>query len=178
MRYLPESAEHGDDSMPVTGVTWHEANEFCTRLSKLDGRTYALPTEAQWEYACRAGAQTAFAGSDSPNQLGWFLGAATNGGLHTGRLKQPNHWNLFDFHGNAAEWCDDRYVPVYPPIPDDPYVGGDFSQPRVVRGGSFNTIPSQGRSAARDKLDTYKSKPDLGFRVVVKNPPPGLAAPH
>jgi formylglycine-generating enzyme required for sulfatase activity len=179
MSFVPETDTGIDPSLPVTGVTWHEANEFCRLLSKAEGRIYHLPSEAQWEYACRAGTSAAFAGSGRIEDMGWYQGSPGPGGLRRPGAKTANHWGLFDFHGNAAEWCDDRYLPTYPLNPNDlnapvqdPLIGGTPEQIRVIRGGSFNSIADDCRSAARDKLHPYKSKPDLGFRVIMEERAP------
>jgi formylglycine-generating enzyme required for sulfatase activity len=169
MSYAPEGTEGVDDDLPVTGVTWKEASKFCEQLSALEGKRYVLPTETQWEYACRAGADAPFSGTGSPNQMGWHLGIPGPGRLHLGGLKERNQWGLYDFHGNAAEWCLDRYVAKYSDAVDPADPNDDSPNVlRVVRGGSFNSLPADCRSAARDKQHPSKARPDLGFRVVIE----------
>jgi formylglycine-generating enzyme required for sulfatase activity len=161
---LPKDVPEGADDLPVTGLTWDEAMEFCQRLGKVDGQTYRLPTEAEWEYACRAGTGTAWSGVGGPDQMGWHSG--TSGGtLHAPRAKGKNHWGLFDMHGNAAEWCLDDYNRAYPTTPVDPLFC-DSPMLRVVRGGSFISPAAQCRSGARDKAFHDERRPDLGFRIV------------
>jgi formylglycine-generating enzyme required for sulfatase activity/tRNA A-37 threonylcarbamoyl transferase component Bud32 len=178
MSVVPDGENGLDDALPVTNVSWNTALAFCKNLSALEGKSYRLPTEAQWEYACRAGAQAPFAGTGIPNQMGWHMGITGVTGLHLGGLKQANHWGLYDFHGNAAEWCRDQYAAQYPerldPIdPDDE----SLNLLRVVRGGSFNSLPDDCRSAARDKQHPLKARSDLGFRVVIEEPTPGEQPP-
>lgn len=174
MSYLPDGNAGGvDEALPVTNVTWNEASEFCKRLSALEHKKYRLPSEAQWEYACRAGAQSPFAGTGIINQMGWQMGLPGSAGLHLGGLKEANHWGLYDFHGNAAEWCRDAYTAQYLDRPD-PLDPQDESSNllRVVRGGSFNSLPDDCRSAARAMQHPSKARPDLGFRVVIEEPTP------
>jgi formylglycine-generating enzyme required for sulfatase activity len=174
---FPELTGTGAYALPVTGITWHEAKEFCRLLSLKEHRTYRLPSEAQWEYACRAGTQTAFGGSGRLADMAWYQGSPGGSVLHTGGLRGANHWGLFDLHGNVAEWCEDRYLSDYPVNPtdanaplEDPLVGGASEKMRVVRGGSFNSLADDCRSSARDKMHPSKSRSDLGFRVIMEEP--------
>jgi len=129
---------------PVESVTWFQALEFCKKLSAKENRMYSLPTEAQWEYACRAGTKTPFSFGTDFTKLGeysWYDGNSS-GVTHRVGQKKPNAWGLFDMHGNVAEWCLDRYDPTF-------YTGDLRIDPvcktsikletdlRVVRGGSF-----------------------------------------
>src|SRR5207253_1251190 len=110
--YADETFGHGRDGpRPVLCITHHAAMEYCRWLSKKTGKTYRLPTEAEWEYACRAGTTTAYAFGDDPKQLeenGWFAGNSEESPHPVGQ-KKPNAWGLHDMHGNAAEWCLDIY---------------------------------------------------------------------
>lgn len=140
---------------PVVRVTWDDAVEFCKRLSELPGekkagRVYRLPTEAEWEYACRAGSKTAFSFGASPKSLGdyaWF-GMNSKGQKHPVGQKKPNAWGLYDMHGNVAEWCSDRYGEYPKGAVIDP-VGPREGSDRVFRGGSTYTGSVGCRSAAR-----------------------------
>lgn len=169
------------DRWPVERVSHADAVAFCKKLSARDaeqkaGRSYRLPTESEWEYACRAGTSTAFAcGEQLSTQHAWFRapsGARPTTPAETGK-RSPNAWGLFDMHGNVYEWCTDWHSP-------DAYLSGDDSDPtgpakgytRVVRGGSYLQTAQQCRSAER-----YHCPPDvqdvaLGFRVVCDSADP------
>ncbi|NLI79152.1 MAG: formylglycine-generating enzyme family protein [Candidatus Riflebacteria bacterium] len=161
-------------SNPVVFVSWHQAKDFCLRLSVLEKATYRLPTEAEWEYACRAGTTTDFFWGDA-----WqdgFAWAHPNSGRPTrsthpvGTLK-PNGWGLYDMSGNVGEWCEDVYAPAYLPgdvaDPKGP-PRGDF---RVVRGGAYDHTPEGVRSAARGHHPPGEAAMGPGFRVVMELPP-------
>lgn len=166
MGRLPAGVADGDDDLPVTNVNWDDAMEFCRLLTRgaPEGDTYRLPTEAEWEYACRAGTGTAWAGNDEPDQVGWHAGNA-GGTIHRPAMLSANHWGLYDLHGNAAEWCLDDYTQNYPSNRTDPFVR-DSPMFRVIRGGSYRVPDGACRSGVRDKLSPSETRPDLGFRVV------------
>jgi len=178
----------GNPRLPVHGVSWHEAVRFCERLTALPsersaGRRYRLPTEAEWEYACRAGTRTAFHFGNSPDALddyAWYNRTRELGPSPIGR-KKPNRWGLYDMHGNVAEWCSDWYCPKYyaislttdpkgPEGPERPF------RTRVHRGGIYRFGCGLLRSSARrchspnrtgsDLLDGIEL-PGIGFRVVM-----------
>jgi formylglycine-generating enzyme required for sulfatase activity len=150
------NASAGDDD-PVVHVTWAEAAAFCDWLARKEGRPYRLPTEAEWEYACRAGTTTTFSTGDSllPEQANFGVGVdgkARPAAVRVGSYK-PNPWGLFDMHGNVAEWVLDAHDKGFyatlgghavNPVrwPSEPY-------PHVVRGGSWDDDPEKLRSAAR-----------------------------
>ena len=162
----------GGAQNPVERVPWNDAVEFCSRLPKEDGRTYSLPTEAQWEYACRAGSTTAYCYGDDPGQLGEYAWYSGNAGeqTHEVGLKLPNAWGLHDVHGNVWEWCLDWYANYELGLNEDPQGPADGAL-RVVRGGSWFdypmplTSPSRGRNAPSNRCD------DHGFRVVCTQTP-------
>ena len=142
---------------PVETVSWDEAMEFCRRLSAMPAeraarRVYRLPTEAEWEYACRAGTTTRwYCGDDEAGlaDVAWFNKNA-GGMTHPVGEKKPNAWGLFDMHGNVWQWCSDWFSADYykqspPSDPTGPPAGSD----RVVRGGNWNYIASYCRSAFR-----------------------------
>lgn len=180
--------EPGDSPLlrPVENVTWLEADEFCKRLSeksaeKKAGRSYRLPTEAEWEYACRAGSTTAFStGVDlKPTEANFSSetpGEPAGEGekrRKPGRLRQvksypANAFELFDMHGNVAEWCadwyDDRYYARARKV--DPR-GPKNGRERVVRGGSWSDVAGHCRSALRDHARPTSRDPRRGFRVVL-----------
>ena len=132
-------------------VSWHEAVRFCRWLSQKEGRPYRLPTEAEWEYACRAGTSTAFHTGNALPEIFHKQQERRDEpvpvSLHIGRTP-PNPWGLFDMHGNVEEWCDDWYGPYEADDQTDPVgrADGDF---KMTRGGSHNTLVAYLRSANR-----------------------------
>lgn len=157
------SQQRGDD-WPVANVSWREAREFCEKLSDVEGALYRLPTEAEWEYACRAGSEDPVPREDLP-VVAWF---AENGPgtTHPVGAKAPNGWGLFDMLGNVAEWTLDAYGP-YPPLEeaDDP-TGPADGHTKVVRGGAFRSFPPALRCAARTGTPESYQLAHVGFRVV------------
>ena len=163
---------------PVDNVCWDEAVEFCSRLSAMEGNHYRLPTEAEWEYACRAGTATPFAfgdtiSTDQVNYNGNFVygrgreGQNRNRTTRVGALK-PNAWGLYDMHGNVDEWCQDWYADDYytrSPETDPP--GPASGKKRVIRGGSRASSPRSCRSAKRYSEEPTGKGPCIGFRVVL-----------
>ena len=173
------------DEHPVVNVSWNDAVEFCKWLSRKEGKTYRLPTEAEWEYACRAGTTTRYYSGDDPETLAkvgnvadatakakfpdWTCTIkASDGYVFTapvGKFK-PNSFGLYDMHGNAWQWCADWYgAEYYAKSPVDDPAGPDSGNVRVLRGGSWCRWPLSSRSATR-----YRYSPDFrygyaGFRV-------------
>ncbi|MCA2667173.1 MAG: SUMF1/EgtB/PvdO family nonheme iron enzyme [Microcystis sp. M114S2] len=154
---------------PVEQVSWNDAQAFCKKLSQITGKTYRLPTEAEWEYACRAGTTTRFYFGDDANQLGdyaWYEGNS-GGTTHPVGQKKPNAWGLYDISGNVWEWCEDNWHSTYENAPKDGSAwltnDNDF---KILRGGSWVVIPNGCRSASR----RYYYRRDFyyygGFRVV------------
>ena len=163
------------DKNAASYIDWDEAEAFCQRLTdhhhnngKLPaGESYRLPTEAEWEYACRAGTTTAFSFGDDEKQLGeyaWFKGnTGSEQYAHKVGLKKPNPWGLYDMHGNVWEWCSDWYDEKLSGGTDP--VGPDGGSFRVLRGGSWWFDPGLCRSAYRFDVDPWLRGNDLGFRV-------------
>jgi len=151
----------GDDC-PVEGVSWDDAQKFVRRLSSQTGRVYRLPSEAEWEYACRAGSQQQYCGSDNVEDVAWFYSNTT----HAVALKRPNAWGLYDMSGNVWEWTQDCWNDNYTGAPADglAWNRGDCSQ-RVVRGGAWNYIPQYLRSAIRSRDPAAFRINYYGFRV-------------
>ena len=189
--YADESWGFGKDKQPALGMTWHAAAEYCRWLSAKTGKTYRLATEAEWEYAARAGTTTPWSSGAAPDTLGdvaWY--AANSGGKpHLGGQKKPNAFGLFDLHGNVAEWVIDQHEPkryqrlaaLPSPVASPVAVPGTARYPHVVRGGGFEDEPAMLRSAARRASDPEWSRRDpqlpqsiwwhtdaifVGFRIV------------
>jgi formylglycine-generating enzyme required for sulfatase activity len=188
--YADPTFGYGHDSFPALSMTHHAAMEYCRWLSQKTGKEYRLPTEAEWEWACRAGSKTAWCYGDKPDQLkdyGWFADNSEDSPQKVGQ-KKPNAWGLYDMHGNVGEWCLDLYKkdfyatlsrdkPTLLPVnlPTDVRYG------HVVRGGSFSDKAPALRSAARcsSQKDWNKQDPQqpksiwwltdgqiVGFRIV------------
>jgi formylglycine-generating enzyme required for sulfatase activity len=163
---------------PVERVSWHKAKEFCQKLSEQTGKTYRLPSEAEWEYACRAGTTTPFFGEETiTSELANCRGASSYGvepeGLYRGETTPvgsfpPNAFGLYDMHGNVQEWCEDVLHKNYEGAPNDgrPWLtGGDHSW-RMLRGGSWFFIPRRCRCASRNWDKPVNVGLSNGFRVV------------
>jgi formylglycine-generating enzyme required for sulfatase activity len=166
--YADETFGFGRKGQPVICITHHSAMEYCRWLSAKTGKVYRLPTEAEWEYACRAGTKTAYSFGDDPAKLGdygWYVENAEKP-QPVGK-KKPNPWGLFDMHGNVSEWCLDHYVvdtystfaksgvakrPVVLPTAKE--------YPYVARGGNWDQDADGSRSAARLKSDLEWSVQD------------------
>ena len=154
---------------PVEKVNWHDAAAFCEKLSAKTGKNIHLPTEAQWEYSCRAGGTGVFSGTGRLDQMGWYDGNS-GGRTHPVGQKKPNAWGLYDMHGNVWEWCADWFgVDYYANANDEDPQGPSSGPVRVLRGGCWVFNPGRCRSALR-----YMGFPDYrnfggstGFRVVV-----------
>ena len=169
----------GDDNRPVEQVNWYDAVEFCDRLSKLTGRDYRLPSEAEWEYACRAGTTTPFYfGETITDKLANYRASKTYAEEPEGEYRErttavgqflPNAFGLCDMHGNVWEWCADPWHENYEGAPTDGSVwqenGNENCSP--LRGGSWILYPLNCRSASRYNIDTrgYRGI-DFGFRVL------------
>lgn len=156
--YTDMSFGMGKRDFPAICMTQHAARTFCKWLSAKTGRYYRLPTEAEWEYACRAGTTTAYSYGDDPETLedyAWFADNAGEG-YHKVARKKPNAWGLYDMHGNVAEWVLDQYYEKgYPSSgpgseKTDPLAIPTELYPRVVRGGGWNEDAAMCRSAARE----------------------------
>jgi len=151
---------------PVEQVSWDDAQSFISKLNQSnDGFRYRLPTEAEWEYACRAGTTGDYAGNVS--EMAWYL---DNSGVKTHAVggKQPNAWGLADMHGNVWEWCQDWHHETYYGAPTDgsAWLSVGEQKYRVLRGGSWNVNATRLRSAYRDRSTPGNRLSFLGFRVV------------
>ena len=163
----------GSSNEPVTGISWYDAQSFCTKLSATPAesagqRTYRLPTEAEWEYACRAGSETAYHFGDDPSLLSNFAWHAENSVAKKQPVgqKKPNAWGLYDMAGNAYEWCNDTYG-TYPSELSKSPDGRPDTIYRVLRGGSWESTPWFCRSADRCWNNPAARCDINGFRIVV-----------
>jgi formylglycine-generating enzyme len=173
------------DEHPVVNVSWNDAVAFCKWLSCKEGKTYRLPTEAEWEYACRAGTTTRYSSGDDPETLAKVANVAdaiakakfpdwkhtikaSDGHVFTAPVGQfkPNAFGIYDMHGNVWQWCADWYgEDYYGKSPVDDPTGPDGDGGRVLRGGSWCDGPDVSRSAARGGYASDDRGPEVGFRV-------------
>ncbi len=170
------------DNYPASFISWDDAMKFCERLTRYErgegrlpaGWRYTLPTEAQWEYACRAGTATAFSFGDDAamfGDYGWYDGNTVRRGepfAHAIGQKQPNAWGLCDMHGNVYEWCRDRGDSAIGRLPGgtDPH-GPATGSRRADRGGGWEDAANKARSASRDFSPPDERNDDLGFRLAI-----------
>ena len=163
-------------SNPVEQVSWEDAKSFCKTLSSLPaekaaGRVYRLPTESEWEYACRAGSETSYCFGEDLANLGdyaWYY-ANSQSSHHPVGQRKPNAWGLFDMHGNVAEWCSDWYGPQTTQSIADP-VGPSQGTERVYRGGSFLGAAKNCQSSNRLGHNPYTRFNYIGFRLAMSSP--------
>jgi formylglycine-generating enzyme required for sulfatase activity len=178
----------GKEGFPAICMTQLAARTYCEWLSAKTGRYYRLPTEAEWEYACRAGTKTAYSFGDDPaelDQYAWYFDDSEDAYHQVGQ-KKPNPWGLHDMHGNVAEWVLDQYIPDYyqqfaGKVSNNPWAIPTKIYPLAVRGGSWDDDPAGLRSAARKGSNKEWKQQDpqlpqsvwyftdalfLGFRVV------------
>ncbi len=167
---ISDPSQFKGGSRPVENVSWAEAVEFCARLSRLTGRTYRLPTEAEWEYACRAGTSSPFNYGQALNP-DWAnyngrkpYGASSKGEFRgqtvpAGSLGFANAFGLYDMHGNVWEWTQDGWLIDQSEIESNPTL-------RVLRGGAWDSAAGECRSGARQRMDLKYRSNNIGFRVV------------
>ena len=137
---------------PVECVTQQKAREFCQKLSERTGKKYRLPSEAEWEYACRAGSETRYYFGDDASKLGeyaWYMDNS-NSQTHPVGQKKPNKWGLYDMHGNVWEWCEDEWHSNYQGMNDNPSQNSRY----VLRGGAWSHDPRLCRSASPTSATT------------------------
>jgi formylglycine-generating enzyme required for sulfatase activity len=171
-RFHPGHVVNEAGELPVVGINWHEACAYCKWLTTQTGRAYRLPSEAEWEYACRAGSRTPFAVGDeiSPAQANFLY---DENGVRTGIGRRlpvgsypPNAFGLHDLHGNAGEWAADTWHPDYQGAPEDGRAWIETGDDRrVVRGGAWDYQPRLLRSSWRDWLLAEQHMDNVGFRV-------------
>ncbi|MDB9456589.1 formylglycine-generating enzyme family protein [Dolichospermum circinale] len=175
----PNPSRFKGANRPVESVSWHDAVEFCNRLSNHTQRPYRLPSEAEWEYACRAGTTTPFHFGDTiTTDLANYDGNYTYGNgtkgvdrgetTEVGSFKIANEFGLYDMHGNVWEWCQDDWHSSYEGAPKDgsAYISNETKSDKVLRGGSWYVDPELCRSAYRYSYDAGFGSIHFGFRVV------------
>jgi formylglycine-generating enzyme required for sulfatase activity len=167
-KYVKEGANY-----PATLVSWDDAVAYCEKLSEKESKTYRLPTEAEWEYACRAGTKTIWSFGNDKKDLGDYAWYDENADdidekyAHQVGLKRPNPWGLYDMHGNAWEWCHDFYgVNYYKQSSEKDPTGPARGSSRVLRGGSWDDLSRLTRSAHRSRFDAGRRFNYVGFRLV------------
>jgi formylglycine-generating enzyme required for sulfatase activity len=176
---------HTGEALPVESITWEEAKEFCARLSRETGRVYDLPSEAEWEYAARGGSVTErpfgekigseVANYDALPRADAFTkysmpGSRRDETIAAGSLKIANAFGLYDMLGNVAEWCLDSWQTNYQGAPPTAASRETNSRKRVVRGGSYNTLPSELTVSHRKGQDQDEQYQTTGFRIVLRAP--------
>ena len=175
--YFHRGSREGDGKqLPAEQMDWRTASGFCEQLSRVTAereanRVYRLPTEAEWEYACRAGSRTAYHFGDREAALrdhGWYSENSERNTHPVGQGK-PNAWGLYDMHGNVAEWCSDWYGPYPNGAVTDPR-GAAQGTYRVLRGGSWFDRAVRCRSASRNAGDPETANAVRGFRVALDVP--------
>ncbi|MEM1258561.1 MAG: formylglycine-generating enzyme family protein [Bacteroidota bacterium] len=184
--YVDMTNGMGVEGFPAVNMTQYAASKFCEWLSAMTGNFYRLPTEAEWEYACKAGTQTAYSFGNDTSQIDDFAWSIenSNGTSHKVGLKKPNPFGLYDMHGNVAEWTLDEYAPdtyVKRKKVDNPFEKPTKTYPKTVRGGSWSSSMEKLRSASRmASTKTWKARdpqipkskwwhtdaPFIGFRIV------------
>jgi len=202
----PDPSHFKGPRQPLEQINWTDAAGYCNDRSRAEGlepcydeetwacncnaNGYRLPTEAEWEYACRAGTRTQYGFGDSDRRLAdhaWYADNSAKTTHPVGR-KKPNAWGLYDMHGNVAEWCNDRYAKDYYRRTaaaaagavgiEDPR-GPDQGRERVIRGGAWNSSAGSCRSAYRTSSlsvdDTCLADDAIGFRCVRNAPRPSSA---
>ncbi len=153
---------------PVEDVSWFDTQDFCKKLNEKSGETVRLPSEAEWECACRAGSTTKYSSGDSEEDLkrvGWYDAAEANS-THPVGQKEANRFGLYDMHGNVWQWCQD-WCEDYSANPGIDPAGAAQGTDRVVRGGTWNYKPEYCRSAIREGYDPLYHYNGIGFRVVM-----------
>jgi formylglycine-generating enzyme required for sulfatase activity len=187
-RFSLGQEETNSDQRPVDIVSLLDAMEFCHRLSQRTGRHYTLPSEAQWEYACRAGSTTPFAfGATLTAELANYNANTTYGEGPKGTNRKQttpvglfpaNAWGLHDMHGNVWEWCLDHWHESYEGAPSDGSAwlkpSASEEEPRLLRGGSWLSFPRDCRSASRGRNQPDNALSDVGLRVVCLPQGPSL----
>jgi len=159
----------GDDC-PIEAVSWDNARAYVQKLSERTGKTYRLPSEAEWEYACRAGSRTTYCGGDDVDNVAWYRGNSSPITHRVGE-KAPNAWGLFDMSGNVYEWVQDCWNGSYTAAPSDGSAWENYEcTARVIRGGSYFAPRQFLRAAFRTHYGQVDRDLNIGFRVAMTEP--------
>jgi formylglycine-generating enzyme required for sulfatase activity len=178
-RFRPGWQRDEAHDLPAVQVSWVDAFEYCAWLSLETGRPYRLPSESEWEFACRAGSVTAFAFGDeiTPSMANYLYaenGARIGRGVRTpAGAYPPNVFGLHDVHGNVCEWVADVWHPSYHGAPAEGSPWNGHGELRVLRGGAWDYLPRLLRSSHRDCLPRHCRRDNVGFRIAV-----GLSGPN
>ncbi len=161
----PAKFQKGDD-YPVEQVSWDDAQDFIKKLNGKAGRKYRLPTEAEWEYACRGNSPGTYCGGNDVNAVAWYDKNNSNDSTHPVGEKKGNAFGLHDMSGNVWEWCADWYGEYEPNKKENPR-GASSGSDRVIRGGSWNNSPDVVRTASRHRFMPDNRSQELGFRLLL-----------
>lgn len=150
---------------PVEKVSWEDCQKYLAKLNEQapNGMCFGLPTESQWEYACRAGSTGIFGGTGALDEMGWVMGKKP----YEAGTKKPNAWGIYDMHGNVWEWCND-WLGDYPNGNITDPVGADSGERRVARGGCWRDSAERCRSARRDSDTPDARCDDVGLRLIMR----------
>lgn len=165
----PSSFKSYGANCPVEKVSWNDVQTFIQKINQLTGKQYRLPTEAEWEYACRAGTgdQYAYCGGNNIDQVAWY-DKNSNNTTHPVGQKAPNAWGLYDMTGNVREWVQDNYHDNFQGAPDNAkqaWEGGVFSNSRMSRGSAWYNYAHNSHVAVRDDNYVPLTWDFLGFRL-------------
>jgi formylglycine-generating enzyme required for sulfatase activity len=162
----PSNFKQCGASCPVENVSWNDAQEFVVKLNAKTGKSYRLPSESEWEYACRSGGTHQFCGNDNVDAVGWH-GSNSGGSTHAIAGKQANAFGLYDMSGNVWQWVDDQYHANYNGAPRDgtAWVSGGEQKYKVLRGGSWYSDPTRLHSAFRNRNPADFTDYIIGFRL-------------
>lgn len=159
-----------NNDAPIVGVSWENAKAYCKWLSLTQNKAFRLPTEAEWEFACKANASTKYYFGDNEfelNKYAWYA-QNSNKSAHPVGIKKPNAWGLYDMHGNVWEWCEDVWMSNYDKTPRDGSANKIGNQRiRVLRGGSWADSARYVRCCNRNGYDFDSCDNDIGFRIVL-----------
>ena len=164
MGKAPSKFSNCGDDCPVEQVSWNDVQAYIQKLNARTGKQYRLPSEAEWEYACRAGRKQEYCGGENPDSVGWYEQNSGHSTHPVGR-KQANAFGLYDMSGNVWEWVEDSYHANYNGAPSDGTAWQGDRARRVLRGGSWSSLADALRSANRSSIDAASRGSDVGFRV-------------